>query len=52
MLARLLRFAPLAVAGWRMYQNYRRRNGQTQQGRSTQGRPPVSTDEYGNNPRA
>lgn len=51
MLGRLLRFAPLAVAGWRMYQNYRRRNGQTQQSRAAQGRPPQSTDHYGENPR-
>jgi hypothetical protein len=27
MLGRLIRYAPLAAAGWRMYQNYRRRNG-------------------------
>lgn len=26
MLGRLIRLAPLAAAGWRMYQNYQRRN--------------------------
>lgn len=40
MLFRLIRIAPLAAAGWRMYQNYKRRNGdQNRQG----GTPPPQT---------
>jgi hypothetical protein len=30
MLGRIIRLAPLAAAGWRMYQNYKRRNGADQ----------------------
>ncbi|MDO5502755.1 MAG: hypothetical protein Q4G67_06220 [Actinomycetia bacterium] len=42
MLRRVIRFAPLIAAGWRMFQNYRRRNtaGQASQARQPrQGRP-------------
>jgi hypothetical protein len=40
MLFRLIRLAPLAAAGWRMYQNYRRRNGGPA---SAGGTPPPQT---------
>ena len=42
MLGRLIRLAPLALAGWRMYQNHQRRNA-TQSGQGVSTTPPPQT---------
>ena len=42
MLGRLIRLAPLALAGWRMYQNHQRRNA-AQGGQGDPTAPPPQT---------